>query len=484
MDDINRHTTRSLDGPNDPGGAPQISETTPYSYLEAQPGTLPYNTVNAELLQLPFAFRNSVQAAAPSATSDFSNLSSSSTRSAISLSLGVENPRDFLHRLPPYTSSFQTVSSATDRMPSLDQLLALLEEERQRTSRAVPPPATSSLSDRVLSIEQQLSSYMEERQRRSASTSATSYRTCNIEQRRQLASMLEQQQQQQQQGTISQQFQATNNAPDRTPTFEQLRGSLNDDLPRRHGSLQATRSSVQNSASTIDEHLLASLIEEQQGRSGAFQGRERMSIIEQQLASLIENASTSSAFFFPSNHMPEHQTSQQISEEDLQLLAQLQRNAAPQAQLESQAQARAHPFGHAEQGHFAVSLPSAVPVEAPISVPPAYGRNGQLEAFPEKLYRLLAEAERDGNDQIISFTPDGRAFKIHNRQAFIEEVSPKYFRHARITSFVRQLNFYGFKKLLDGPNRGGFANPPFLRGHPELLAMIKRKEVAPRPKQG
>jgi hypothetical protein len=35
---------------------------------------------------------------------------------------------------------------------------------------------------------------------------------------------------------------------------------------------------------------------------------------------------------------------------------------------------------------------------------------------------------------------------------------------------------------LDGPNRGAFTNPHFVRGHPELLVMVKRKEIAPRPK--
>jgi hypothetical protein len=427
---------------------------------------------------------------------------------------------------PTYPSNFPAASSVANGMPSLDQRLASLNEERQR-SRALP--ATSSLSDRVLSIEQQISSYIEERQRRSASSSASCLPGRD---QHQLASLTEQQQR------IYQPFQATNNAPDRMPTIEQLLASLND----RHGSLQAT-SSLQNSTSTLDEHLaslietqqgrssdfpdrrmstieqqlatlieqqqrrrgsfqaasslqqttstieehLASLIEEQQSRSGSFQDM-RMPIMEQLLASLIGATSANPASRFPSNHMVEQQTSQLLSVEDLQLLAQLQRDAAPQAQPESQA--RSYPHGHAEQSPAeqahadqAIPLPSAVPTEDQITVPPAYGRNGQIEAFPEKLYRLLAEAETDGNDQIISFTPDGRAFKIHNRQAFIEEVSPKYFRHAKITSFVRQLNFYGFQKLLDGPNRGGFTNPPFLRGHPELLVMIKRKEVAPRPKR-
>jgi hypothetical protein len=86
----------------------------------------------------------------------------------------------------------------------------------------------------------------------------------------------------------------------------------------------------------------------------------------------------------------------------------------------------------------------------------------------------LADAERNGNESVISFTPDGRAFKIHDREKFVKEVSPAYFRQAKIASFVRQLNFYGFERLLKGPNRGGFCHPYFRRGYPELLLKIPR----------
>jgi hypothetical protein len=480
---------------------------------------LPSN-LHTEIRQLPLSFRNSAQDPPPSAPPD---LTSRSARSAHFLALGAESQRDLQH-LPSYPSYFPAASSAASGMLTLEQQIALMNEERQR-SRALPT-ASSSLSDRVLSVEQQLAAYMEERHRRSASTAATNYlpgRALNIDHQQQLAFLLEQQQ------GRHQPSQAPASAPDRNPNIEQLLASLNDgrrslqatsslqnttstidehdhqggsgnfqdrripsieqqlaslndEHQRRYGSFQAA-SSVQQNTSTLEEHL-ASLIREQQGRSTYFQDM-RTPTMEQHLASLVGAASNSPASYFPSNHMVENQNSQPLSVEDQRLLAQLQRNTAPQAQQESPA--RGYQLEHAEQGHAEPAapppLPSAVPIGDAIAIPPAYGRNGQIEAFPEKLYRLLAEAEKDGNDRIISFTPDGRAFKIHNRQAFIKEVSPKYFRHAKVTSFVRQLNFYGFQKLLDGPNRGAFINPPFIRGHPELLGMVKRKEIAPRPKR-
>jgi hypothetical protein len=126
---------------------------------------------------------------------------------------------------------------------------------------------------------------------------------------------------------------------------------------------------------------------------------------------------------------------------------------------------------------------STLPAAAPISVPPPFGRYGKVELFPGKLYRLLAEAERDGSTHIVSFTPDGRAFKINNPSAFIKDVSPKYFRQSLMSSFVRQLNFYGFDRLSHGPDLGAFAHPYFIRGRPELLDRIERQNVTTRAKK-
>jgi hypothetical protein len=127
---------------------------------------------------------------------------------------------------------------------------------------------------------------------------------------------------------------------------------------------------------------------------------------------------------------------------------------------------------------------STKPTAAPISIPPPFGRYGKVELFPGKLYRLLAEAERDGNTHIVSFTPDGRAFKINDPGAFIKDVSPKYFRQSLMSSFVRQLNFYGFDRLSHGPDLGAFAHPYFVRGRPELLDRIERQNVKTRTKKG
>lgn len=101
-------------------------------------------------------------------------------------------------------------------------------------------------------------------------------------------------------------------------------------------------------------------------------------------------------------------------------------------------------------------------------------RGGVTEPFPEKLHRMLIEIEKDGNEHIISFFPHGRAFGIHDTDAFEEKIMPKYFKQSRLSSFQRQLNLYGFTRIVSGPDSGGYYHELFLKGRPALCTHMRR----------
>ncbi|KAF8753057.1 hypothetical protein HU200_011707 [Digitaria exilis] len=94
--------------------------------------------------------------------------------------------------------------------------------------------------------------------------------------------------------------------------------------------------------------------------------------------------------------------------------------------------------------------------------------------FLTKTYQLV---EDPAVDDVISWNADGSAFVVWRPAEFARDLLPKYFKHNNFSSFVRQLNTYGFRKIV--PDRWEFANDCFRRGEKRLLCDIHRRKVTP-----
>ncbi|XP_070781760.1 heat shock factor protein 2 [Enoplosus armatus] len=113
--------------------------------------------------------------------------------------------------------------------------------------------------------------------------------------------------------------------------------------------------------------------------------------------------------------------------------------------------------------------------------------NSNVPAFLTKLWTLVEDAD---TNEFICWSQEGNSFLVLDEQRFAKEILPKFFKHNNMASFIRQLNMYGFRKVMhidtgivkqekDGPVE--FQHPYFKHGQDDLLENIKRKVSNARP---
>jgi hypothetical protein len=89
----------------------------------------------------------------------------------------------------------------------------------------------------------------------------------------------------------------------------------------------------------------------------------------------------------------------------------------------------------------------------------------------------MLDRESISRPDVVSWSAHGRAFVVRRPRAFASEVMADYFKQSKLTSFQRQLNLYGFRRITQGPDAGAYYHELFLRGRPHLGTMMQRQKV-------
>lgn len=88
---------------------------------------------------------------------------------------------------------------------------------------------------------------------------------------------------------------------------------------------------------------------------------------------------------------------------------------------------------------------------------------------------MLHQLEMIGSSAVV-WMPDGKSFKINDRDLFVKKILPHFFRTNKFRSWQRNLNLWNFTLCAKGKRKGEISHPYFCKGRPDLLQHIVRKK--------
>ena len=88
--------------------------------------------------------------------------------------------------------------------------------------------------------------------------------------------------------------------------------------------------------------------------------------------------------------------------------------------------------------------------------------------FPMKLHQMLSDPDAEG---VIVWLPHGRAWKLVKADQFERVLLPRYFDHGNISSFMRQVNGWDFRRVVKGVDEQSYYHEVRIRASALHVAM-------------
>ncbi|KAL0027849.1 hypothetical protein WJX77_010453 [Trebouxia sp. C0004] len=107
-----------------------------------------------------------------------------------------------------------------------------------------------------------------------------------------------------------------------------------------------------------------------------------------------------------------------------------------------------------------------------MTTPPQRNMMGTPAPFLRKTYDIVDDTS---SNSVVSWASGGNSFVVWKPAEFARDLLPKFFKHNNFSSFVRQLNTYGFRKI--DSDAWEFANESFVKNDKEALIGIQRRKA-------